>query len=319
MKFIDMHCDTIGELYCKRNMDLGKNPLCVDLEKLHAAESIVQFFACFIDVRKFQGEDKFLQGYQYALDMIAFAKKEFGKYATKIGPITSYKDMETNCAKQKISALLTIEEGGIIAGDKKRLIQLFNLGIRLITLTWNAENCIGFPNSFDVAIMQKGLKPFGIEVVECMNDLGVIVDVSHLSDGGFWDVLRYSKMPVVASHSNARALCNHPRNLTDEMIRALAMQGGIAGVNFYPYFVRKSGKASVEDLVNHIEHMYQLGGEDFVAIGTDFDGFYDGELEMEHIGAIEKLHHTLVRRGFSERQNEKFWSKNVLRVMREVL
>ena len=167
--------------------------------------------------------------------------------------------------------------------------------------------------------MQKGLKPFGIAVVERMNELGMMIDVSHLSDGGFWDVLKYSKKPVVASHSNARALCNHPRNLTDDMIRALAEKGGVAGVNFYPAFVHESHKITAENLADHVEYMYRKGGEDFVAMGTDFDGFDDGESTIIHIGQMEEVFDAIKKKGFSASQMDKIWSGNALRVIKETL
>ncbi len=324
-----MHCDTIFELFRRKDlelkqntlcagMELGKNSLCVDIEKMKMADSMAQFFACFIYMKMFQGEDRFSKGYQYALNMISFAKKEFEKYPSEITLTKSYEAFRNNVCTGKISAFLTVEEGGIIENDRNRLEYLYDEGVRLMTLLWNEENCMGYPNSRDVDIMSRGLKPFGIETVECMNELGMIIDVSHMSDGGFWDVLRYSKKPVIASHSNARTLCPHPRNLTDEMIRSLAEHGGVAGLNFYPYFINESGKANIDDLVRHIEHMFYVGGEDFVAIGTDFDGFDEGELEIQNIGEMNCLYEALKKRKFNDGQIEKFWSGNVMRVMREV-
>ncbi len=315
MRLIDLHCDTIWMLMRQKQEKLQHNPFCVDVEKLKRAGSMAQFFACFIYLNQIAREERWEQGYQLALDMIKRGKTEFAACSDEISLALSYDDMVKNYARGKMSAFLTIEEGGILNGDITRLNRLYDEGIRLITLTWNHENCIGYPNSKDNAIMQKGLKPFGVEVVEKMNELGMIIDVSHLSDGGFWDVLKYSKKPVVASHSNARRLCDHPRNLSDEMIKALANKGGIAGINLYPYFVNKSGKATVEDIADHVWHMYRTGGEDFIAVGTDFDGFDEGELEIAHIGEIEKLYAAVKRRGLSERQMEKFWSGNAMRVM----
>ena len=121
---------------------------------------------------------------------------------------------------------------------------MYEKGTRLMTLTWNYENCLGYPNSRDASVMGRGLKKFGLETIEQMNGLGMLVDVSHLSDGGFWDCIRHSSAPVVASHSNVRALCDCPRNLTDEMLKALGEKGGAAGLNFYPAFLRKE-EASV--------------------------------------------------------------------------
>ena len=164
--------------------------------------------------------------------------------------------------------------------------------------------------------MQKGLKPFGFEVVEQMNSLGMLIDVSHLSDGGFWDVLSTSSKPIVASHSNARALCEHPRNLTDDMIRALAEKGGVIGLNFYPYFVNPAGHASVSALAEHALHLFYIGGEDSVAIGTDFDGFDGVEiLEIEKAEEMERLWEALKAKGFTEAQIERIAYGNVKRVL----
>lgn len=314
-----MHCDTVLGLMHGENVNLKKNALCVDLEKMRQADSMALFFACFIYMKRFQGNDRFAQGYQHALKMIARAKEEFAKYPEEIVLTTSFDEMMQNEQAGKMSAILTVEEGGVIDGKMENLEELYRQGIRLITLTWNEENCLGFPNSKDANVMNQGLKPFGIEVVERMNELGMIVDVSHLSDGGFWDTIKYSKKPVIASHSNARTLCNHQRNLTDEMIRALAEKGGVSGINFYPYFLNENGKATIDDLIRHIEHLYYVGGEDFVAMGTDFDGFDDGELDIKHLGEIPYLYEALKKRKFNDSQIEKFWHKNAMRVMKEVL
>lgn len=318
MRLIDMHCDTLSLLMKDADADLRKNQFCVDLQKMKKTGSMAQFFACFIHMSKIVGEDRFTKGFQNALEMIARGKKEFSENANQISLVTSYHELVKNVNAGKMSAFLTIEEGGIVENDMSRLEVLYEEGVRLMTLLWNGENCIGYPNSRDAEVMKKGLKPFGIETLERMNELGVMIDVSHMSDGGFWDVLRYSRKPVVASHSNARALCPHPRNLTDEMIRALAEHGGVAGLNFYPYFVNESGKADIHDLIRHIEHMYDVGGEEFVAIGTDFDGFDDGESEIKNIGEMNCLYEALKKRKFNDSQIEKFWSGNAMRVMREV-
>lgn len=315
MRLIDMHCDTIWMLMREKHEKLQSNSFCVDVEKMKSANCMAQFFACFIYMDAIMGDDRYDKGYQMALEMIAKGKKELAECAKDINLACSFDDMIKNSANGKMSAFFTIEEGGILNDDITRLEHLYKEGIRIMTLTWNHENCIGYPNSRDNEIMKTGLKPFGVDVVERMNELGMIIDVSHLSDGGFWDVLKYSKYPVVASHSNARSLCNHPRNLSDEMIKALANKGGIAGINLYPYFINKNGIATVENIAEHVVHMYQVGGEDFVAVGTDFDGFDEGELEIAHIGEMGKLYETVKKRGFTEHQMEKFWNRNSMRVM----
>lgn len=317
MRLIDLHCDTIWA--CMRKEEhLYSNTGHIDLDKLKTAESMAQFFACFIHMDNFQGEHRFTKAYDYALEMIAFAKKEFRNVPEHILLARSRYDVEKNDENGQISAFLTIEEGGIVDSDMERLHRLYEEGVRLMTLTWNYENCIGYPNSRDAEIMNRGLKPFGMDVVEEMNRLGMLIDVSHLSDGGFWDALQRSEKPVVASHSNARALCPHPRNLSDEMIRALSEQGGIIGLNLYPYFVRNDGVITTEHLADHLCHMYQVGGEDVLAIGTDFDGFDEGVSDVAHIGQMELVYETVKRKGFTERQMEKIWHGNALRILKEM-
>ena len=318
MRLIDMHCDTIFMLMRMENENLRSSSLCVDIEKMKTAGSMAQFFACFIYVDELVEENKWEAGYQVALQMISRGKKEFERYSEHLSLAENFDDMMDLYAKGKVAGFLTIEEGGILNGKISRLEELYTHGIRLVTLTWNRENCIGFPNSKDPAIMQKGLKPFGMEVIHRMNELGMIIDVSHLSDGGFWDVIQNSTKPVVASHSNARTLCSHPRNLSDEMIRALATKGGTTGLNLYPYFLRESGHTTIDDMVQHIWHIYCVGGEDVVAVGTDFDGFDEGESEILHIGQMELIYRALAKKGFTERQLEKFWHGNAMRVIKEV-
>ena len=318
MRLIDMHCDTFWLMMRKKDVSLQKNDLCIDMEKMKKAGSMAQFFASFIHMSEFEGGNAVEEAYHHALEMISYGKAELARCSDSIEMAHNYNELIANRDNGKMSAILTVEEGGIVNGKMEYLEELYRQGIRLITLTWNYENCIGYPNSREPKLMELGLKPFGIEVVKRMNDLGMIIDVSHLSDGGFWDIIKHSTKPVVASHSNARALCNHPRNLTDEMIKALAEKGGVAGVNFYPYFLRESGKATVEDIAEHLWHMYQIGGEDVIAFGTDFDGFNEGELDIAHMGEMNLVYDAIRKRGFTERQMEKIWNGNILRVLREM-
>ena len=317
MRFIDMHCDTFWLMMRKKGVSLQKNDLCIDIEKMQKAGSMAQFFASFIHMSQFEGVDALEEAYRHALAMIAHGKAELAKSSDEIAIAHNFDELIANRDKGKMSAVLTLEEGGILNGKMAYLEELYRQGIRLITLTWNHENCIGFPNSRDPELMKCGLKPFGVEVVGRMNALGMIIDVSHLSDGGFWDVVNYSSKPFVASHSNARTLCNHPRNLTDEMIKALAEKGGVTGVNFYPYFLRENGRATVTDIADHFWHIYQVGGEDVLAFGTDFDGFDEGELDISDIGEMNLVYDAVQKRGFSERQMDKILNGNILRVMQE--
>ncbi len=313
--FIDMHCDTISELMKnERKETLKQNHLCIDIEGMEKAGTLLQFFACFVHVPKGDWDAQ----YHKVSRMIHRMKEE---QTDMLRIIRSYKEFIKNEQKNKISALLTLEEGGVLNGKMERLAKLYRKQIRLITLTWNYENCMGYPNSTDSKIMEKGLKPFGREVVERMNELGMIVDVSHLSDGGFRDCIKISKKPIVASHSNARALCPHPRNLTDEMLCALAENGGVAGLNFYPRFLRNGEQAEIQDIARHAKYMIQTAGEDIAAIGTDFDGF-EVEEGIQWISKVEEMEiiwECMKREGITERQIDKIMSGNARRVLQEVL
>ncbi len=252
MNLIDMHCDTVYELLSENmpDQDLKKNHLKVDIEKMKRGGSMAQFFACFVPLEEFLGKSKHEQAYEYVRRMATYLKKQIWIYPDEIAFAGNGNDLDRNRKDGKISAFLTLEEGGVIHGELERVQGVYDMGIRLITLTWNYENCIGYPNSQEAQVMEQGLKPFGFSVVEEMNRIGMIIDVSHLSEGGFWDVVSHSKTPPVASHSNARALRNHRRNLSDEQIRALAEKGEryrpefLSGVSWEKRFLpdRRDGK-----------------------------------------------------------------------------
>ena len=176
-------------------------------------------------------------------------------------------DIDRAIAAGKIAAFLSIEGGEALAGSLGVLRMLYKVGVRSLTLTWNGRNELGD----GVGASGKGLTAFGRAVVREMNDLGMLVDVSHLSERGFWDAMKVSTQPLIASHANCRALCDHPRNLTDAQIRAVAGQGGVIGVTFVPDFL--GGETpSVDNVLDHIDHMIAVGGEDCVGLGSDFDG-----------------------------------------------
>ena len=318
MKLIDMHCDTIWKLMdLDKNGDLMKNQCSISIPGMRRAETMAQFFACFVQVKNpAEGYD---EGYRHVHEMIDFMEEQVRKFPKDIALAYSYADVIKNDAKRKVSAILTVEEGGILNGKLKRLEVLQQRGIRLVTPMWNYENCIGYPNSTEPSVMQKGLKPFGIEAVKLIGELGMITDASHASDGTFFDILRYAKGPVAASHSNCRELKNHPRNLTDEMIRSLAQIGGGAGLNFYGAFLGTEKESLVDEMTAHILHMIRIGGEEFPMIGTDFDGFGEIErLDIPKIENIERLWNALKKKGISELQLDKIWNGNALRILKSV-
>lgn len=322
MRVIDLHCDTVWRLLeLDGEGDLYKNNCSVSIQNLRQSGAAAQFFACFIhlgDIRKETAGEQYEEGYQKALRMIQYLKAQVEAYKGEAALAGSVEELEENTREGKVSAVITIEEGGILNGRLERLDQLYREGVRLLTLMWNYENCIGYPNSTDPHIMGSGLKPFGIEAVKKMNELGMVIDVSHASDGTFWDVLKYSRKPVMASHSNCRAVCGHPRNLSDEMIRALAEKGGIAGLNFYGHFLGSGNDSLLESMAQNVEHMLRTGGSGFPAIGTDFDGFDGAEkMDIPDAGKMGLLWDYLRRRGITESQLDKFFFQNAHRVWKE--
>lgn len=323
MKLIDLHCDTLWQLSDRnRGEDLYQNRCSVNIPAMQKAGTIAQFFACFIYVGmpgEAVKEERFEDGFLRAQEMIGLLEKQLDAFPDAIAPAHGYEDIRKNQTEGKISAVLTIEEGGILNGKAARVEEWYKKGVRLVTLMWNHENCLGYPNSKDPAVMARGLKLFGIEVVKYMGELGMIVDVSHASDGTFYDILRYAEGPVIASHSNCREICSHPRNLSDDMIRALAEKGGVAGLNFYGPFLGGTDESRLEDMTAHILHMIRTGGSEFPAIGTDLDGF-DGMkyMDIPDVSGMEKLWDALHRQGVPESQLDKIWSQNALRVIREI-
>jgi membrane dipeptidase len=251
------------------------------------------------------------------LEMIDVYERQLKANADLIAPVYRYEDIAKNRAAGKLSSMLTVEEGGVFKGNLSLLRTLYRLGVRMLTLTWNFENELGYPGAMPVE-KSLGLKPAGIEAVREMNRLGMIVDVSHLGDNGFWDVVKYSEKPFVASHSNARSLCGHSRNLTDDMIRALADKGGVMGINFCGEFLNPNGKSRVEDMVRHMKHIINIGGIHCLGLGTDYDGI-DGDLEFPSCGMMQRLAEEMERQGFREPEIQAVFSQNVLDLYREVL
>lgn len=318
MAYIDFHIDTLMMYFHGyEGQSLYESDKMVDLKRMKEANCYAQFFATF-----FPPEDHMdISDEEYRANLYTGLTEEIKKHSDIVSLATSYKQYEENKAAGKISAFMTFEDGRIVDGDMEKLKGFYDMGYRLISLTWNGENCFGYPNSFDEEKMAKGLKPFGKEAIEVMNDLGIIIDVSHLSDGGFYDIVDIIKKPFVASHSCARVLTPHSRNLTDDMIRKLADKGGFCGINFAPAFTGPDISctfSSVYNLANHAEHLRNIGGIETVGLGSDWDGI-GGTLEVGQPTDLYKLFDELKKRGWSEEDIDKFAFKNAERILREVI
>lgn len=325
MRYIDLHCDSLLKIFNKSEQEnlFENNNLSVDFKSLQQGEALAQFFAIFMPDEETLTELKLeeINDDLYIDRAVNILEQEVIQHNQMVALAKNYQDIIVNQQQGKISALLTIEDGRSVAGNLDKLKKYYKKGIRLITLTWNYENCFGYPNSKNPAQMARGLKDFGIEAVQYMNQLGMLIDVSHLSDGGFYDVAQYSSKPFIASHSNARSLANHPRNLTDQMIIKIAEKGGVIGLNFAPYFLNKdnaNSKSSIERMIAHLNYLKNIGGENVLALGTDFDGIH-GNLEIASSKQMPLLFKALARSGWNTDLIEKFAFKNSMRVIKEVL
>jgi Zn-dependent dipeptidase, microsomal dipeptidase homolog len=311
MKTIDLHCDTIWKLTDNKEESLKKNSFSIDTEKLIKGKYLAQFFAVFVDISEYS------KPFDRAKRMISCFYEQLNANDEFLKLALSYSELLENRKMNKISCFLSIEEGAVLNGLLENLRYFYDSGVRMMTLTWNYPNEIGYPN-YEWKHSQKGLKSFGKQVVEEMNSLGMIVDVSHLSDGGFYDVAEISKLPFIASHSNARTVTNHPRNLSDDMIRLIAEKGGVMGLNFCSLFLGESETSRLEDMLTHIIHIRNIGGIDVISLGSDFDGIVN-EVEIKNCSEIMKLADMLQKAGFNENDIDKIFYKNATRIIKDIM
>ena len=314
MRIIDMHCDTLIEGWRKPERSFYDGDTSINLKLLKENGSLLQFFAMYLS----RNEMKTMDSYDILKGIYGYYQTQMEKYSDIIKPVYSAQDVLENEKKGLLSSLLTVEDGVFIDGKIERVQEVYDMGVRLITLMWNFENSVGFPCSDDPEAHLKGLKPFGIEVVEKMNELGMIIDVSHMSEGGFYDVARYSKKPFVASHSCARALCSHRRNLTDDQLKTLGNAGGIAGVNFECSFLKEgSNCATYDQIIEHLLYMRDKAGIDAVGFGSDLDGIDDNGELVNYGGFITLLER--MEGKFTYDEIDKICRGNALRVIKDVI
>lgn len=348
MRVVDMHCDTIAALLEKKRagkaVSLRENDCHVDILKMKQGDYLLQNFALFVEMGRVEDP------WQEVQELFEIYMQEIAANADSIAPVLSYGDIEKNKLAGKMSAMLTVEEGGVCGGDLEKLHTLYRQGVRMMTLLWNYPNELGYPNLdrlegkklriaeqggnssvfnlvkqnyLNTPNTENGLTAKGFAFVEEMEKLGMIIDVSHMSDAGFYDVLKATKKPFVASHSNSRYSCPCVRNLSDDMIRKLAERGGVMGLNFcgdflaqYPVGMQNPG--TIASVVKHAKHIVAVGGVECLGLGSDFDGI-DTHAELTGADKMELLWDALHKSGFTQEQLDKIYSDNVLRVYKEVL
>ena len=310
----DGHCDTILEIMNhKRNLEKKSTDGHLDIPRMKEGGIDVQFFAVFIeDIYKPE------RSLKRTLQLIDCFYREIEKNQDDISLITDYNQIKEANRAGKIAAILSIEGGEALEGDLGVLRVLYRLGVRLLTLTWNQRNQIA--DGIGESRTGSGLTEFGLKVIDEMNDLRMLIDVSHLSETGFWDVIKRSKAPIVASHSNCYSICSHLRNLKDEQIKALADKGGVIGITFVPNFLtQEKRKTTVKDVVTHIDYLVEKAGIDCVGLGSDFDGTGALPLGLEGVEKIPYITEELLNRGYKEKDIKKILGENFLKAFKEVV
>ncbi len=312
MKFVDLHCDSVT-VSCNADSDFTAFKGQVNIGKLKSSGCAAQCFALFT------------QGENAAADFERFAAYYNAQTAVNpdILPVERFSDIEKAEKEGRIAAILTVENFGFLKGDISGIKRLAALGVKMASPVWNFANDFAYPNLIFKGNMpdfsareMRGLTDLGKAAVEELNANRIIIDVSHLSDGGVEDALALSKVPIIASHSNCAAVCNVSRNLTDGQIKKIADKGGVIGLNFCRDFV--GGESAFEALYQHLKHLINIGGEDVTALGSDFDGIppYD---EIYDCTFVQSLLRYFADRGISEKQLEKLAWLNFHRVFKEVV
>lgn len=298
MRVFDLHCDTLTECFINKSELLNDN-MSVSLGYAREGFGWCQTFAVFVPdtLRGLDAARYFDLNY-------AFFTRQMEKYASLAAQAMSARDIFGIIESGRCAALLSIEGGSAIGPDLARIEKLARIGVKLIGLTWNGENELGGGFGYG-----GGLKPFGAEAVAEMERCGIAADVSHLNDKGFEDMLKISRRPFIASHSNARAVRNHARNLADEHIAEIIRRGGLIGLNFCADFLDYEPGGSYRELIAHARHILELGGENVLALGSDFDGARIGE-EIGNPGKMSFLYGEMLKSGIPGAIIEKIFFDN---------
>lgn len=305
IKYFDAHCDTIYRCY-ETGEKMRTNGGHISLERAKIFDAYAQIFTFF-----YSADDAPVGGMlSVAKDMYALFTDEMGKNKDIIAQCISGSEVKKNAESGKISAILSIEGADLLECDPDNIELAKSWGVRLINPTWNCANALSGSHCRE---SERGLSDLGFAFVKTAEKADIMMDVSHLSEKGFWDIVQIAEKPIVASHSNSRAVFEHSRGLTDDQFRAVCQTGGVVGLNFYSGFVGK--QPTLDDLIRHLEHFLELGGEKHVALGGDLDGCESTVQEITGVQDVPKLYKTLKSRGYSKELIDDIFWNNWLRIV----
>ncbi|WNF38127.1 dipeptidase [Bacillaceae bacterium IKA-2] len=302
MLVIDAHCDVLLKLMEKRERSFTNSPeIETNLERMKQGGIKAQLFAIFIEPTLPSD-----QKYQVALEQINIFHDEVVNKHPEMKEIKKWSDF--NLLKDgEIGAVLTLEGSDSFGNDLGKLKNFYHLGVKSLGLTWNNANLVGDGVGESRGA---GLTDFGKQVVKLNNEYDVLTDVSHLSEKGFWDVMDLAQYPI-ATHSNSKTVCNHPRNLTDEQAKAMFSRKGLIGIVFNPRFLKEKGTTTITDVLRHIDFFCQLGGEKYICLGSDFDGIDQFVTGLEDASKYPQLINELLK-SYTEDQVAGFAHQNFL-------
>ncbi|MGI5973427.1 MAG: dipeptidase [Oscillospiraceae bacterium] len=308
MKVFDGHCDTILRCYQKGG-GIRRNDGHLDLERMRKYGGYAQFFAIFGSKGDMLGRSL----WQVFQEEYAIFHREMAENADLVEHCRTAAEAEAAWRRGKNAAFLSVEGADLLECSLEKLERAYELGVRAVNLTWNYENALSGTNEEGA---ERGLTKQGRAFVEKMQELGMLVDVSHLSDPGFWDVIALAGKPIFASHSNSRAVCPHKRNLTDAQFTAIIGNHGVAGLNLCDEFIGEN--PDMDQTVAHIEHFLALGGEKNVSLGGDWDGITGMPEGFHGIQDLDALAERLLQMNYPEEQVADLFCNNLMRVVREV-
>ncbi len=310
----DAHCDTLTKMLEEDALlDAAKGdiyPWHISVDKLIRGNVKVQFFAAWVGSPKHR---------PFALRGMKLIDTYHQLLEDPFSPFVHLTKENVNHvlhAPDKIGTILSLEGGEVLEGDISNLRNFYRLGVRLLTLTWNHRNEIG--DGVSETHGNGGLSQFGLKVIHEMNRLRMMVDVSHLNSRGFWDVVENSALPIIASHSNAKSIWNHPRNLDNDQINAIIQGKGFIGINFYPSFL-EGENSDVESIIKHIDHIVSLGGLEYIGFGSDFDGIDQTPKGIDGPQDYYKIIDGLKRIGYHDEDIKKICADNLIRYVKKFL
>ena len=304
MFYIDSHCDTLSKAL-DEGKDLLKNDLQFSIERVNKLGGGIQVMAAFIHT-KFLDEPN--GGFNRCKNILN-KFKDYQKVNDVNILVKNKNDIINAINGNEAKVILSIENGAAISGNLENVDYFYNEGIRIMSITWNDDNELGCGAKTE---NDTGLTNLGLDYVKKLSELGIIIDISHLSEKSFWDVIKTTNKPVVATHSNVYEICNHSRNLKDNQIKEIAKRGGMIGICFYSDFLNSEKMADVKDVVRHIKYIKELVGIDCIGFGSDFDGMSVEEV-VSGVESVSELYHIMDEmkiQGFSDIEIEKVMWKN---------